>query len=199
MHLLLAPYAPIFKCGWCGAISNHNATKNEISHFWLRRLRDRCLVSTLFIFILLMICKSLQYFHCNLSLLIYFLFYFGLFMVFMETAGGGIWAVYPVAFSVSYFLGVSHCCIATFLSITTLSTFILSAFRCPGAPPIIPWGSYPVVGKGDLDNYNFCLYCSMPKSPRTHHCRTCRMCVLDMDHHCPFVSTLLLFVHAANI
>ncbi|KAM7467315.1 hypothetical protein LguiB_014877 [Lonicera macranthoides] len=164
LRLLLAPYAPIFKCGWCGAISNQNASKSENSHFWWRRLRDRCLVSVLVIFML--------------------------FMIF-----GGIWAVYPGAFSVSYFLGVSHCCVSVFLSVATLSTFSLSAFRCPGAPPIIPWGSYPIVGKGDLDNYTFCLYCSKPKSPRTHHCRTCRMCVLDMDHHCPFIGNC---VGAAN-
>ncbi|KAL8486044.1 hypothetical protein ACS0TY_022958 [Phlomoides rotata] len=30
--------------------------------------------------------------------------------------------------------------------------------------------------------------CSKPKSPRAHHCRSCGMCILDMDHHCPFVS-----------
>ncbi|KAM7463298.1 hypothetical protein LguiA_031419 [Lonicera macranthoides] len=131
LRLLLAPYAPIFKCGWCGAISNQNASKSENSHFWWRRLRDRCLVSVLVIFML--------------------------FMIF-----GGIWAVYPGAFSVSYFLGVSHCCVSVFLSVATLSTFSLSAFRCPGAPPIIPWGSYPIVGK-DWE------LCWSSKSPRLHH------------------------------
>ncbi|KAJ6288887.1 hypothetical protein OIU76_024793 [Salix suchowensis] len=43
------------------------------------------------------------------------------------------------------------------------------------------------VGKNQLENYTFCRYCSKPKSPRTHHCRTCGICVLDMDHHCPFI------------
>lgn len=54
------------------------------------------------------------------------------------------------------------------------------------------WGSYPMVGKNDLENYTFCTYCSKPKPPRAHHCRSCKMCVLDMDHHCPFVSQTTL-------
>ncbi|KAL8486041.1 hypothetical protein ACS0TY_022955 [Phlomoides rotata] len=37
--------------------------------------------------------------------------------------------------------------------------------------------------------------CSKPKSPRAHHCRSCGMCILDMDHHCPFIGNC---VGAAN-
>lgn len=32
-----------------------------------------------------------------------------------------------------------------------------------------------------------CEPCGTPKPARTHHCKTCRRCVLKMDHHCPFV------------
>jgi len=103
-------------------------------------------------------------------------------------AGGGIWSIYPIVFSISYFCGMLHITISVMLSLTTLSTYFLSAFRSPGAPPLIPWGSYPAVGKGGLEGYTFCNYCSKPKSPNSHHCRSCGMCVLDMDHHCPFVS-----------
>ncbi|KAK8522745.1 hypothetical protein V6N13_115704 [Hibiscus sabdariffa] len=69
------------------------------------------------------------------------------------------------------------------------------SFRCAGTPPTVVWGSYPAVGKGDLENYTFCHYCSKPKSPRAHHCRSCGSCVLDMDHHCPFIGNC---VGAAN-
>ena len=105
-----------------------------------------------------------------------------------ERAGGGVWAVYPVVFSISYYWGIFHSIITVILSVTTTSTFFLAAFQCAGAPPFIPWGSYLVVEKGGLENYTFCHYCSKPKSPRAHHCRSCGMCILDMDHHCPFVS-----------
>ncbi|KAJ0713758.1 putative protein S-acyltransferase [Helianthus annuus] len=155
--LILSPYTPIFKCGWCGAVTNHNSVKGDNSYFWWRRLRDRCFV-------------------CILLLFMFFII------------GGGIWAIYPIVFSRSYFCGVLHITISVMLSIATLCTYILSAFRSPGAPPLIPWGSYPAVGKGGLEGYTFCNYCSKPKSSNSHHCRSCGMCVLDMDHHCPFVS-----------
>ncbi|XP_039040997.1 protein S-acyltransferase 11-like isoform X2 [Hibiscus syriacus] len=100
---------------------------------------------------------------------------------------GGVWAVYPVVFSISYTLGIVHSILTVILAAATVSTFCLSSFRCAGTPPTVFWGSYPVVGKGDLDNYTFCHHCSKPKSPRAHHCNSCRTCVLDMDHHCPFI------------
>ncbi|XVE85631.1 hypothetical protein DITRI_Ditri17bG0105600 [Diplodiscus trichospermus] len=155
LRLLLPTYAPVFKCGWCGAITNQNVNKPGTKCLWWRRLRDRCFVCILIIFMLFVIC-------------------------------GGVWAVYPVVFSVSYTCGIVHSILTIIFSATTVSTFSLAAFQCAGTPPIILWGSYPVVGKGGLENYTFCHYCSKPKSPRTHHCCSCGMCVLDMDHHCPF-------------
>ncbi|XAR49522.1 Protein S-acyltransferase [Bertholletia excelsa] len=163
-HLLLSSYSPVFKCGWCGARTNQNASKCEKQGLWWRRLRDRCFVCVLIIFMLFLIC-------------------------------GGVWAIYPVVFSISYFSGIFHSIITVILSVTTLSTFGLAAFKCAGEPPIIMWGSYRVVGKNGLEDYTFCHYCSRPKSPRTHHCRSCRMCILDMDHHCPFIGNC---VGAAN-
>lgn len=116
------------------------------------------------------------------------IFIFLIIICWHEIAGGGVWAVHWFVFSVSYTFGIFHYILTAILAASTLSTFSLSAFRCAGTPPTVLWGSYPVVGKGDLENYTFCHYCAKPKSPRAHHCRSCRTCVLDMDHHCPFVS-----------
>ncbi|KAL7159980.1 hypothetical protein ABFS83_01G063900 [Erythranthe nasuta] len=108
-----------------------------------------------------------------------------LFMLFFTCAG--MWAVNPIIFSVSYFVGFLHITLAAILSISTLSSFCLAAFRSAGTPPMILWGSYPAVGKGGLENHTYCHFCSKPKPPRAHHCRSCGMCILDMDHHCPFI------------
>ncbi|KAJ4822826.1 hypothetical protein Tsubulata_015828 [Turnera subulata] len=158
VRLVLPSHSPVFKCGWCGAITNRNHSKcDHKKGYWWRRIRDRCFVAVLLCFMLFVI-------------------------------GGGVWAVHPVVFSISYFCGIFHSTVTFILSITTLSLFSLAAFRRAGPPPVLEWGSYPaVVGKGQLENYTFCHYCSKPKSPRTHHCRSCGLCVLDMDHHCPFI------------
>lgn len=37
----------------------------------------------------------------------------------------------------------------------------------------------------------YCKKCQTPKPDRTHHCSTCRRCVLKMDHHCPWLATCL--------
>uniref|UniRef100_A0A7N2L9J5 S-acyltransferase n=1 Tax=Quercus lobata TaxID=97700 RepID=A0A7N2L9J5_QUELO len=155
LRLLLPSHAPIFKCGWCGAITNQNTSKCESKGSRWRCLRDRCFVCVLIVFMLFVI-------------------------------SGGVWAVCPIVFSISYFCGIFHSIITVILSVTTLSSFSLAAFCCAGMPPSMQWGSFPAVRQGDLENYTFCHYCSKPKSPRTHHCRSCGMCILDMDHHCPF-------------
>ena len=104
-----------------------------------------------------------------------------------------MWAVFPVLFGISYFHGIFHSIITFMLSVATVYTFSSASFACAGTPPCRVWGSYPAVGKGDLDNYTFCHQCLKPKSPSTHHCRSCGMCILDMDHHCPFVSVIIFF------
>ncbi|KAG6529257.1 hypothetical protein ZIOFF_011453 [Zingiber officinale] len=164
LNLLLESFSPIFKCGWCGAITDQSRAlrKPDSACFsrW-RCLRDRLFVTLLLCFMLFVICA-------------------------------GVWAIYPIIFSISMFYGVFHCLLTAILSILTITYFCMASFFPPGSPPNITWGSYPVVGKDGLDNYTFCAYCSKPKPPRAHHCRSCRMCVLDMDHHCPFVSIMKL-------
>ncbi|XP_006850714.2 protein S-acyltransferase 11 [Amborella trichopoda] len=57
MRLLLPPYTPIFKCGWCGAITDQNL-QDRCSSWW-RRLRDRLLVTGLLFFMLFVICGGI--------------------------------------------------------------------------------------------------------------------------------------------
>lgn len=59
IRLLVSPYAPVFKCGWCGAITNKNSVKCENKYYKWRRLRDRFFVGVLSLFMLFIICKLL--------------------------------------------------------------------------------------------------------------------------------------------
>ncbi|KAJ3689227.1 hypothetical protein LUZ61_018391 [Rhynchospora tenuis] len=167
LRLILATYSPAFKCGWCGAI-----TQTDLAP---RKADSRCFS---------------QWRRVRDRFFVSILMFFILFII-----SAGVWAVYPIVFSISTICGIFHITLTTILSITTISTFCMAAFRSPGAPPTIVWGSYPIVDKNDLNDYTLCMYCSKPKPPRAHHCRSCKMCVMDMDHHCPFIGNC---VGAAN-
>ncbi|KAI4340718.1 hypothetical protein MLD38_025528 [Melastoma candidum] len=164
LRLLLPSNAHVFKCGWCGAITNERLLGHDHGGLWWRRWRDRCFVFIVCSFMSLIICA-------------------------------GVWSVCPVIFSISNFWGIFHSGITLILAVTTFTTYSRAAFRCAGTQPDVQWGSYPLVGRGDLEDFTFCSSCSKAKSPRTHHCRSCGMCILDMDHHCPFIGNC---VGAAN-
>lgn len=42
-------------------------------------------------------------------------------------------------------------------------------------------------------NKRFCAHCQKFKPERAHHCRQCGVCVLKMDHHCPWVANCVGF------
>ncbi|KAF3335384.1 protein S-acyltransferase 11-like isoform X1 [Carex littledalei] len=167
LRLILATYSPAFKCGWCGAI-----TQSDLDP---RKADSRCFS---------------QWRRVRDRFFVLILMFFILFII-----SAGVWAVYPIIFSISTFCGIFHITLTAGLSIATIFTFFMAAFRSPGTPPTVIWGSYPIVNKNDLNDYTLCVYCSRPKPPRAHHCRSCKMCVMDMDHHCPFIGNC---VGAAN-
>ncbi|CAD6259097.1 unnamed protein product [Miscanthus lutarioriparius] len=81
LRLVFTSYSPIYKCGWCGAITQSNQTTRKPDSIWFshwRRLRDRFFVTVLILFMLFVIC-------------------------------GGVWAVYPIVFKISNFCGIFHC------------------------------------------------------------------------------------------
>ncbi|KAL5068081.1 hypothetical protein RYX36_018968, partial [Vicia faba] len=50
LRLLLPSHAPVFKCGWCGAITNQSKQRcDKPGHRW-RQLRDRCILTMVFMF-----------------------------------------------------------------------------------------------------------------------------------------------------
>jgi len=40
-----------------------------------------------------------------------------------------------------------------------------------------------------------CKWCAKFKPDRCHHCRVCRMCILKMDHHCPWIYNCVGFAN----
>lgn len=68
-----------------------------------------------------------------------------------------------------------------------LSTAFWSSFLVCSIDP----GVYPRLKDGEADPLNvfqgkivFCRFCHLYRPPRTSHCHTCNVCILDHDHHC---------------
>lgn len=61
----------------------------------------------------------------------------------------------------------------------TWISYYLAIFTSPGSPPK---GFEPQPGAIK----RWCFKCNNYKPERAHHCKTCKTCVLKMDHHCPW-------------
>lgn len=79
-----------------------------------------------------------------------------------------------VAQIVGYVLGISH--VAT-LMVLTLSD--------PGVLPKAELSDSELQDKRD-DGLRVCPYCKIVRPPRAQHCYICNVCVLELDHHCPW-------------
>merc|ERR1719445_1261119 len=58
-------------------------------------------------------------------------------------------------------------------------------FSDPGAVPltgVMEWD------EGELPRPRICKYCQTIKPRKADHCRTCSRCIINMDHHCPWVN-----------
>ncbi|NXG04292.1 ZDH15 Palmitoyltransferase, partial [Sakesphorus luctuosus] len=51
----------------------------------------------------------------------------------------------------------------------------------------------PVYTRTGTGGIRFCDRCQLIKPDRCHHCSVCAMCVLKMDHHCPWVNNCIGF------
>jgi len=66
------------------------------------------------------------------------------------------------------------------LSVMTLATLTVVAFRDPG---IVPRHTVP---KGQL--WTFCDQCDSFRPPNSVHCSLCNVCIEEYDHHCSWTS-----------
>ncbi|CAK65991.1 unnamed protein product (macronuclear) [Paramecium tetraurelia] len=82
--------------------------------------------------------------------------------------------------------------ILLYIHMITLNLVFIMLFWCffviqkidPGRPKKADeYNQSPFSKKG------FCQQCKCPKPERCHHCSICDRCVLQMDHHCPWINT----------
>ncbi|KAL4975590.1 Palmitoyltransferase pfa3 [Aspergillus desertorum] len=118
------------------------------------------------------------------------------------------WAVYVEA-SVglkptnSSWIGLPSSILGVALYLALNISYTTAVFTDPGSPlgarsgggqqysalPITELPEYTSYTVNSTGGSRFCKKCQCPKPDRTHHCSTCKRCVLKMDHHCPWLAT----------
>lgn len=85
------------------------------------------------------------------------------------------------------------------LTLMLLYCYLQSILVNPGNIPETPEWMYPTHRTSDPSpamnlqetkrsgDRRHCKWCGKFKPDRCHHCRVCRVCVLKMDHHCPWI------------
>nr|XP_043616839.1 probable protein S-acyltransferase 15 [Erigeron canadensis] len=90
--------------------------------------------------------------------------------------------------------GFTNMVVFTLLASFTFFSFLVCVLTDPGG---VPSGYLPDIENNDGSDQESrkadalkkpCDKCSAYKPPRAHHCRTCRRCVLKMDHHCTWIN-----------
>jgi len=81
-------------------------------------------------------------------------------------------------------------CAALALALLELSALLAAALIDPGIVPRLPRSPLHLAMSADLKSAcNFCVTCNILRPPRAKHCRYCNNCVLQFDHHCPWLGT----------
>lgn len=55
----------------------------------------------------------------------------------------------------------------------------------PFSDPTLRQASSMMMANGE---WTYCKRCYIYRPPRAHHCHVCRRCILNMDHHCPWIN-----------
>ncbi|ORX48789.1 zf-DHHC-domain-containing protein [Hesseltinella vesiculosa] len=84
-----------------------------------------------------------------------------------------------------------------FFIIMIFVNYALTCLTDPGhvPPNWIPEDQRHLEVKRSTHAPRFCKKCNNFKPPRTHHCSSCGVCVLKMDHHCPWVNNCVGFAN----
>jgi len=94
------------------------------------------------------------------------------------------------------FRGLVEFCIFNFITLMLITSYVRCILVHPGeVPSEAPWlytTSAATAFSGFKDTKKngerrHCKWCGKYKPDRCHHCRVCNMCILKMDHHCPWI------------
>ena len=66
-------------------------------------------------------------------------------------------------------------------------SYILVGFSNPGIAKPSPNNNMEINGQTVTSETYFCRKCNVVKNKDTKHCQDCDCCILEFDHHCPWI------------
>jgi len=82
---------------------------------------------------------------------------------------------------------ILHTIVAIWIIFNICFNYFRIMFVDPGSPTTESLKSIDLELNGNHQVTRYCQTCNAPKPPGCHHCHVCKKCVLQMDHHCPWV------------
>jgi len=90
-----------------------------------------------------------------------------------------------------------ECGLFNWITVLLIACYAMSILTHPGEIPSDDpkWDYASTPSKGNIElkekkrtgDRRHCKWCGKYKPDRCHHCRVCRICILKMDHHCPWI------------
>jgi len=90
--------------------------------------------------------------------------------------------------------GVVQCIVFHVITLLMILCYVRCVLVYPGQVPDMGWWyqpnakvNFPMLERKQNGEYRNCRRCGKYKPDRCHHCSVCGVCVLKMDHHCPWI------------
>ncbi|CAE7368783.1 AP3M1 [Symbiodinium natans] len=85
--------------------------------------------------------------------------------------------------------------VGVFLLLNALYNYYKAVFTSAGLPPEFEKAKVSLVESSENPEVvpRKCPKCALLKPPRAHHCSVCGVCVMKMDHHCPWINNCVGF------
>jgi ribosomal protein L40E len=111
----------------------------------------------------------------------------------------------PKKFSFDFFriFGPLHTILFNTIIFMVIMSHLKAVFLDPGSVPLpttrLDFSDlHSNKSEYENDEWTVCTRCETFRPPRAHHCRICKRCIRRMDHHCPWISMLIIVSFARS-